>query len=436
MSYELFNLVRQEASGNFREVVPAATPYNIAELGAIIASGNYQPTTNEFVNTLINRISLTMIRNKSFSNPLAMFKKGSQPLGTAIQDVYTNPTEAEAYELTTAAMAKLLQMSKPDTKVVYYERNRQDLYTKTIAREALQGAFVSWEKFDEFVASITNSLYASNYIDEFKYTKGLIDAAYDNDKVIVETVSAVTSESTAKELLKKMRALYTKMACPSSDYNAYSKYESGASITTWTDPERLVVILPADVAAEVDVEALAAAFNIDKANFIGRVITVDKFENEEIQGIICDEAWLQIYDNVFRFDEFYNARTMTWNEYLHAWSTFALCPFANAVVFATAQPKPATAVEFQISGTKKTSLTLEKGATSGNVLSVVKTPNDATSEVVSVVSSDERYVIATYASATGVTIDAEEVGSATVRLTLDNGVYCECVVTVTAPAEE
>ena len=29
---------------------------------------------------------------------------------------------------------------------------------------------------------------------------------------------------------------------------------------------------------------------------------------------------------------------MAWNEYLHAWGTFAICPFANAVVLATAQP--------------------------------------------------------------------------------------------------
>jgi len=432
MGYQLFNAIRQGASAEFQAKVPSATPYNIAELGNIIASGSYQPQTNEFVNSLINRISLTMIRNKSFSNPLAMFKKGSQPLGTAIQDIYTNPTDAEAYELTNEAMAKLLQIAKPDTKVVYYERNRQDLYTKTIAREALQGAFVSWEKFDEFVASITNSLYASNYIDEFKYTKELIDAAYDNDKVIVETVSAVNSEENAKAFLKKVRALYTKMACPSSNYNAYSKYETGASITTWTDPERLVVILPADVAAEVDVEALAAAFNIDKADFIGRVITVDKFENEEIQGIICDESWLQIYDNLFRFDEFYNARTMTWNEYLHVWGTYALCPFANAVVFATAQPKPATDVEFQIGGTKKTSLSLVVGATSGNVLSVVKTPNDATSEVIRVTSSDEDVATVAYAAATGVTITAKAAGESTIQLVLDNGVHCECALTVTA----
>ena len=135
------------------------------------------------------------------------------------------------------------------------------------------------------------------------------------------------------------------MTFPSKDYNAYSKF-SGAKgdIITWTDSDRICLIVRADVMANVDVDALASAFNIDKANFIGRVIKVDKFENEEILGVVCDESWLQIYDNIFRFDEFYNARTMSWNEYLHAWGTYAICPFANAVMLVTSASKPVTAI--------------------------------------------------------------------------------------------
>ena len=50
----------------------------------------------------------------------------------------------------------------------YYRRNRKDLYTKTITRENLQGAFVSWEKFEQYISAITTSLYSGNYIDEFE----------------------------------------------------------------------------------------------------------------------------------------------------------------------------------------------------------------------------------------------------------------------------
>ena len=66
------------------------------------------------------------------------------------------------------------------------------------------------------MSSITQSLYSGNYIDEFNYTKALVDGAYDEGKVIVETVSAPVDESTAKAFVKKARAIYSKLKFPVS----------------------------------------------------------------------------------------------------------------------------------------------------------------------------------------------------------------------------
>lgn len=339
------NYIRQNSSTAYKEAIPRATETNIKEIGNILLNDAYQPMLNEFVNNLINRIALTRIENKSFSNPLSMFKKGSIAYGVDVQLIYENPAEAEDYEYSNEAMAKLLTITDPDTKVAYLRRNRKDLYTKTITREGLAGAFDSVEAFDSYISSITQSLYNGSYIDEFKYTKALIDGAYEQGKVITELVDEVVDKSTAEALVEQCRALYLKMQFPSTEYNAYSKFtDSGEDkpVTTWTDSDRICFITTADVMARVDVLSLANAFNLDRANFMGRVIIVDKFDNEEIQGIICDESFIQIFDNVFRFDEFYNARTMSWNEYLHAWGTFAISPFANAVCLATALPETTT----------------------------------------------------------------------------------------------
>ena len=419
---KVFNVIRANSSEVFMNTVPSATKDNVQTIKNILFNDSYQPMLNEFVNNLINRIGLTIIRNKSFNNPLSIFKKGSVPLGTDIQDIYENPAVAEQYEYSNTAMAKLLTITDPDTHVAYYRRNRQDLYTKTIAREGLQGAFASWEEFENYIAGITNSLYSGNYIDEFKYTKQLVDGAYDNNKVIQKVVTNPTSEATAKAFLKEVRALYDNMTFPSTDYNAYSKF-SGANgtITTWTDAERICLIVRADVMAEVDVDALASAFNIDKANFIGRVIKVDKFENDEILGVVCDESWLQIYDNIFRFDEFYNARTMSWNEYLHAWGTYAICPFANAVMLVTGESKPATAIsatagELEVDGTASVTVTL--------------TPADATTEV-SYKSSNDSIFTVEKVSNTSATLTGVSAGTAELEIRTDNGLNADTSITVT-----
>ena len=418
-----FNVIREDSSTVFMNTVPSATAENINTISNILFDNSYTPMLNEFVSNLVNRIALTIIRNKSFTNPLAVFKKGSVPLGTDIQDIYENPAVAEKYALNNTEMAKLLTITDPDTHVAYYRRNRQDMYTKTIARETLQGAFVSWEKFEEFIQGITTSLYSGNYIDEFKYTKDLIDGCYNQGKVITSVISNPTDASTSKAFLKQVRALYTKMSLPSENYNAYSLMSGNEKkVTTWTDKDRIVLIIKADALANIDVEALASAFNIDKADFMGRVITVDSFANDEIVAVMCDEAWLQIYDNLLRFDEFYNARVMAWNEYLHAWGTFAVCPFANCVYLVTEAPVPVESISID-----DVSATLGADST----VSVTLTPDGATSDI-SFSSSNTAVFTVTKVSNTSVKVTPVAVGTGTLTAIAENGKKGTATVTVTS----
>lgn len=428
---KVFNVVRENMNEVYMNTLPSATEDNIQTISNILFNDAYQPMLNEFVTNLINRIGLTIVRNKTFNNPLSILRKGSMPLGTDIQDLYENPAEAEQYELSNTEMAKLLTITDPDTHVAYYRRNRKDLYTKTISRENLQGAFISWEKFENYISAITTSLYSGNYIDEFELTKGLVDGAYDNNKVIVEQVSAVTDESSARAFVKKVRALFSKMKLPSTEFNAYSKF-SGAkgTIKTWTEEDRFVFITTADVMATADVDVLARAFNMDKTNFMGRVIEVDGFKNSEILGILCDEAWFQIYENIMRFDEFYNARVMAWNEYLHVWQTYAICPFANAVILATAKPKPATAISM--------STTNIVGAEVGDTQdgTVTLTPVDSTSNVLYKSSNDGVATIEKGDTDKSYTITANGLGNATLSALTDNGLEKSITISVTVlPAD-
>lgn len=419
-----FNFIRDNSSTAFQELVPNATLENISTLSGILFNDAYTPQLNEFVGNLVNRIALTMIRNKSFNNPLSVFKKGSVPLGTDIQEIYENPAIAEQYEYSNTSMAKLLSITDPDTHVAYYRLNRKDMYTKTLPRTGLQNAFVSWDKFEEFLGSIVNSLYSGNYIDEFKLTKALIDGAYDNNKVIVETVTAVTDSATAKAFVKKIRNLFAQFKFPSTRWNSYSKFTSGAKlVTTWTDEDRIFLIVRADVMSEIDVEVLANAFNLDHAKLLGRVLEVDSFENEEILAVLCDESFIQIYDNTLRFDEFYNARTMTYNEYLHAWGTFAISPFANAVVIATSSAIPLTDMSIPDSAMV--------GIGDTDTLTVTLTPTNSTSEI-AYASSDEAVFTLEQLSNTSIKITATGLGTAKILALSDNAVATESDVVVTA----
>lgn len=329
---KMANLIRQYATPEYKNNVPEVKEgdmiQNIAE--PIL---NYEPFMNEFVNGLVNRIALTMFTKKNaYSNPLNVFKKGKIPLGVDIQNIFTNPATGMPYEMSTNAMTKLLQVYNPDTKVEYFRRNRQWVYPVTISNDQLTGAFVSWEALEELIAQITNSLYSGNYIDEFEMTKDLLSQAVSQDKMITQVVGDVTSEATGKAFVKAARKLYLKMAFPSSNYNAYSKLGGkGNPVKTWTEAENISILITADALTEIDVEVLARAFNLDSTKLMGKIHVVDSFANDNIIAVVCDDAFLQIYDNLYKFTTFYNGVTLTWNYYFHAWNTFAISSFANAV---------------------------------------------------------------------------------------------------------
>lgn len=344
---KLYNATRSLMSTNDQNIMPVGTDDNISLISSVMLNENYKPMLNSFIQTLINRIGLTIVRNKAFNNPLNVFKKGSIPLGTDIQDIYTNPAKREEYALTDAEMQKVLKITDPDTKAAYYRLNRRDKYPVTIAREVLANAFTSWDKFNDMVASITNSLYSGNYIDEYKLTKKLVTEAYLNNKVITKVIPKPTDKATGEDFLIELKNLYDLMQLPSTEYNAYSKF-SGASgtITTWTDKDRIALIMRADVVNQVSVKTLAGVFNLSEAEIQGKLYKVDKFDDEgKILGIVCDEAFLQIYDNLFRFDETYNASVMAWNEFLHVWQTYAICPFANSICLCTEEPTVSVKVD-------------------------------------------------------------------------------------------
>lgn len=327
------NTIRANASEDYQNRVPVATQTNLTEVGNPILT--YSATMNEFLNLLVNRIGLVLVRNRELRNPLAILKSGEMPLGLDVEEIAANPAKAETYNATST---DLLKQKIPDVKAVYHRLNRQDKYTVTIRNQQLRQAFTSWEKLEGLIAAIVNSLYSGNYLDEFILTKQLFASAIANNKIKKETVAPITSEASAKDFITKARLLFRNFGFPKSDYNAWAQVGgTGEPFITWTPPEKINMIIRSDIEAYVDVNVLAEAFHVDKATFLGNVLVVDNFDSaENCVAIMCDKAYTQIYDNLTEMTEFYNAENLSWNYYYHVWQTYSVSPLANAVAFVTA----------------------------------------------------------------------------------------------------
>lgn len=324
-----------------RDAVPTGAGATLQSMGGAILA--YTPYMNEFVNTLINRVLFQEVHNLTFNNPLKIFKGADVPFGTDVQDSIANPAIATPYDAT--AMSDILTPQNPDIKTVYYRRNRQDKYKVTIYDEVLKGAFVSEDAFSNFVAMIMNTLTSGDNIDEFELMKGVVSKALDEGNIHSTTIAmSGDHEAFAKSLVTDARAKYLQFQFPSTNFNQYLKMateqgvENPTALKTWTSPDRISIMIRADVAAYTDVEVLAKAFNMDKATFMGRQVIVDSFGDGETSSktlaIIMDNTALRTHDNRFLMaDTAYNAATLSRTYYLHHWETIAYSPFANAWAF-------------------------------------------------------------------------------------------------------
>ncbi len=380
---------------------------------------------NEFCNALVNRIVYTQFEIKSFRNPFVVLEGDRIPLGYAGQEIYVNPAKGRQYNAND--FAGLLVKYEADVKVQYQAINSDLQYPVTFSRQQLKKAFTSWGDLETFIDGLSNSLYNGAYIDEYKNTKNIIAGAYKDNKAVIQTVSAVSDEATAKAFVEKARELYLNFQLPSSDYNAWAKCGGeGRPVVTWTNPEDIVMIVKNNVRAKLDVNVLAEAFNMDKATLLGNILTVDNFDvyddegtkifdGSAIVGMIADKSWFRIKRQDMFMDSFYNANNRSIQYYLNLIKLYNFSLFANGVIFATSQPTVAIQSMKFVEGT---AVSVDKDDT--KAVTVLTTPAWANATITYTSGSTSKFTVQADSSNNKRAI-ITGVGSGTATLTATDG---------------
>lgn len=327
----VLNVIRQNASAVYQDRIPEATAENLHEVGDSILT--YEAQANEFVNALVNRIGLFILNNRMATNPLAALKKGRLAVGETIEEIYIDVIKAQTYD-PRAAQDTLFKRHLPNVSSVFHSVDSQLNYPLTISNEQLRKAFLSYDSLDRFIAGLVDSMYKSATLDEFIQMKQLISEWNESKRFIIEPITAVTDAATAREAMIKIKAVSDGMTI----FNNAMNY---AGVWTSTPKDEQYLITTPDFNARMDVDVLAAAFHMDKAEFAGHVIVVDNIGDlgdDGIEAILVDKNWYQVYDYLRTFKTAYNGEGLYWNYFYHVWMVYSLSPFSNAVAFGTATP--------------------------------------------------------------------------------------------------
>lgn len=367
-SVDVLNVIRNNASVNYRDYVPIATPDadSIRTIGAIIMDN--PALQNEFLNALVNRIGLTLITSKMYENPWAKFKRGKLDFGETIEEIFVNLIKAQTFD-PSVAESEIFKREKPDVRSAFHIMNYQKFYKVTVSEDQLRQAFLSWTGITDLISKTIESAITSANYDEFQTMKYMVARKILEGRLYPVEIPSV-SASNAKSIVTNIKGFSNDIEFLSNKFNI-------AGVYNYSKKPSQYLIVNSKFDALIDVEVLASAFNMSKAEFMGHKVLVDGFGNldnarlaelfaddptykaltaeemtavDAIPAILIDENWFMIYDNLETMREAENGQGLYRNYWYHVWKTFSVSPFANGAMMIAGTPaissvtvEPATA---------------------------------------------------------------------------------------------
>ena len=356
-SVDILNAIRNNASANYRDYIPVADASldSVRAIGAIMM--NYPLLQNEFLNALVNRIGRVLVTSKMYDNPWNMFKRGMLEFGETVEEVFVELAKPFEYDPETAE-SEVFKREIPDVRSAFHILNYQKFYKTTVQRDQLRQAFLTWNGVTDLITKIINSMYAGANYDEFTVMKYLVAVNILNGRLTPVEITSGTDASAIRGITSAIKSTSNAMEFMGSKYNQ-------AGVHTYSDKNDQYIILTSAFDAIMDVEVLASAFNMDKADFMGRRVLVDSFGSIDterldllfaddanyvpltddelealatIPAVLVDKDWFMILDNLLEFTDQYNGQGLYWNYWLHVWKTLSVSPFANSAVFVPGTP--------------------------------------------------------------------------------------------------
>jgi hypothetical protein len=318
----VLNTIWENASPTYTERVPAATRTNITDVANAILT--YTPAMNEFLDALVNKISLTLVASKMANNKLAVFKKGNIEYGSDIEEIFTGMASAQAFNVDVAE-TEVFKRVQPDTRAIFHRVNRQDFYKTTIEEAQIKRAFLNNDGLSKLVASIVNSLYSGDNYDEYVLMKQLF-ADYDPHFKAVE-LPKVVDQDTAQQFFRAVKQVSTDMTFMSPHFNAQGVMQR-------SEKTEQVLILHKNVETYLNTELLAWVFHTNKMDFETQIVIVDDFGTlGNVQAALVDRDWFMVFDKLFQTTNQYNAQGLYTNYWLHHHQVLSTSQFQNAVKF-------------------------------------------------------------------------------------------------------
>ena len=291
---------------------------------------------NEFIDGLMNRVGLSIVRQHSWRNPLEIFKKQRLLNGSSVLEAQAKLLVGRSYD---DSRETLLKVHRPEIAQCIHKVNYFMQYPYTVNHAELRRAALTEGELNRFVSAIMETADTSANYDEYKSMLQLM-SWYDNElgdgtNPGMYRVSSPlpVDEATSKAFLQKVREYAGLLEFPSGKYMAQSPEIQGAGLTTWADPRDLCIFMQPSIKAAIDVQALSATFQLPYSEIEQRIILVDEMPMADVYAVLTTSDFFQVYDEIVENGSFYNPETLNSNYYYTKTAIHSVSPFVPVIAF-------------------------------------------------------------------------------------------------------
>lgn len=316
------------ATNDFQARIPNPAQAGIAATMDALSQPMNAQYFNQFMDILVNRIGFTYVRGQSYKNPLSVFKGQRLTFGSTIQEIAPKWIKAHSYN---DENETLLKLHRPEAEAWYHSQNRRDQYPISISTDELRTAFTEEYGLNNLVAQIMQSPINSDEYDEYLIMKELIGLYESKWGFYKHKLSAAPADdATGKELLTALQSYAGRLQFPSALY-------SGTDIPVFAKPSELVLLVTPDTQASLNVNTLAALFNVDLAKVSYRTVLIDEFPIDGAVALLTTEDFFVCSDTLYNTTSFWNPETLATTYYLNHWGVYSVSPFVPAILFTTGE---------------------------------------------------------------------------------------------------
>ena len=352
----VLDYIRNNASANFKNYVPAVDEVTSAQaIGDIIM--DVPVLRNEYLNALVQKFAMTRILQDIWEDPFSVFtNKGDLRHGGGVEQIFVDLATPYQYDKIFAEN-KVDARFDPAVRAAYFVINYKLVYPASISYDLIRDSFTSDEGMASLIDAVVQSTWEGAKQDIYETYKYMLGKNALNGRMVPVALAGTTTAD-----MKDNAGIFRGV---SNDFTFRNRKYNPAGVSKLTKRDDQFLLMNTRFDSTFDVEVLASAFNMEKADFLGHRIIYDAFANmnwdrigtiladdpdyrpftdaeiaalDQIPGFLISRDFYQVYNVLDEMRERENELGLWSSYFLHTWRVMATSPFAQTAIFVLGDP--------------------------------------------------------------------------------------------------